>query len=121
MGCETGRFFLDTHECEECKKGYEFDESSKSCRIVLYLTNLQTGTIDLQGISLEEYKKYEEGIVKKNPNAIVKTCPEGEPYSVEGQECISCSQDKPLFDVVRQGCSRCEDNKTYNKERHLCE
>lgn len=61
----------------------------KSCRIRLYLNHPQ-GKLDLHGLTPQEFKDHEQKIVRKNPKAVLHTCPIEQPFSREGMSCMSC-------------------------------
>jgi hypothetical protein len=90
------------------------------CRIRLFL-NHPEAKLDLHGLSAEEYSGYEKKIISRNPNAIVSTCPNESPFSVDGSKCIACPATRPLFDVVHSECKQCPANEHYNPEKRNCE
>jgi hypothetical protein len=55
----------------------------------------------LQGGRIEEYEKEYNEAKGKNPE--LRDCPLSAPY-YDGRTCISCSADKPLFDLIAKKC-----------------
>lgn len=67
-----------------------YDAETKKCKITLFLTNVKASNLNLQGLTQSEFNRYQDGLIRINPNAIAKYCDEGTPFAVSGTKCISC-------------------------------
>lgn len=118
-GPEAPAFNLDLQKCGSCPRNMEYDAQNKKCKIILLLTDNKAKNLNLQGLKHSEFNKYQEGLVKINPNAIPKYCPEDSPFAVSGVKCISCPEGEN-FDILEQKCGGCPEGKTWNEESSTC-
>lgn len=110
---------MDSMSCGNCKDGYQYDIKLKSCRIKLYLSH-PTAKLDLHGLSSDEFAAFEQKIVSRNPNALVSSCPQNKPFSVEGARCVSCPASSPIFDIMQSECKSCSAEQQYDESKRSC-
>ena len=116
---ETPAFNLDLQKCASCPKNMVYDAATKKCKITLLLTNTKATNLNLQGLKLDEFTRYQDGLIRINPNAIAKHCPEDKPFAVSGINCINCGEGE-YFDILEQKCGPCPEGKTWNDESKTC-
>ena len=89
---ESPAFNLDLQKCGSCPKSMRYSEKTKKCQIFLMLTNNEAQNINLQGLTRSEFNRYQDGLIRINPNAFPEYCSEETPFAVNGVKCLSCPE-----------------------------
>lgn len=116
---DSPAFNLDLQKCGNCPKNMVYDAENKKCKITLLLTNTKAQNLNLQGLKHSEFDRYQDGLIRINPNAVAKYCAEDNPFAVSGIKCINCPEGQ-YFDILEQSCGGCPEGKTWNDEADTC-